>query len=210
MEAKKNIHIFLVDDHQILIDGIRKMLDSDEIIIVGEALNCKQALEILNKKDVDIIITDIQMPGEDGIMLAKKVKSLYPDIKIIVLTMHEERSIVLDAIQIGVNGFLLKNCTQQQLLNAINKVNAGKFFISEDLAYILIEKVHEKSDRRLLSERELEILKLVAEEYSNKEIAEKLFISERTVESHRSNILTKTGTKTVIGLIKYAIENKLI
>ena len=200
----------MVDDHQILIDGIKNILEEKEFIIVAEALDSRSALEFLEKHPVEIIITDISMPGEDGIELIKKVKKLYPEIKIIVLSMHEEKGIVQDAIQLGVNGYLLKNITQQQLLHAIQRVKENKFYISEEIAHILVENIHDKTDTRLLSKRELEILKLIAREYSNKHIAETLFISERTVETHRKNIFRKTNTHTVVGLIKYAIENKLI
>ena len=206
----ENTRILLVDDHQILIDGIKNILEEKEFIIVAEALDSRSALEFLEKHPVEIIITDISMPGEDGIELIKKVKKLYPEIKIIVLSMHEEKGIVQDAIQLGVNGYILKNITQQQLLHAIQRVKENKFYISEEIAHILVENIHDKTDTRLLSKRELEILKLIAREYSNKHIAETLFISERTVETHRKNIFRKTNTHTVVGLIKYAIENKLI
>ncbi|OFX36640.1 MAG: hypothetical protein A2X08_10875 [Bacteroidetes bacterium GWA2_32_17] len=206
----ENTKILLVDDHQILIDGIKNMLEEKGFIIVNKAYDTLSALEFLEKYPVEIIITDISMPGEDGIELIKKVKKLYPEIKIIVLSMHEEKGIVQDAIQLGVNGYILKNITQQQLLRAIQRVKEDKFYISEEIAHILVENIHDKTDTRLLSKRELEILKLIAREYSNKHIAETLFISERTVETHRKNIFRKTNTHTVVGLIKYAIENKLI
>ncbi|MCK4664267.1 MAG: response regulator transcription factor [Bacteroidales bacterium] len=202
--------ILIVDDHQILIDGIKGLLPCDEFEIAGEAYDYNTALEILKGKDVDIIISDIQLPGKNGIELIKDVKQQYPDIKIIVLSMHNEKSIVQEAIKLGVNAYLLKNISQEQLLKALHLVLENKFYISEEIADILVEQVQENSPSKLLTQRELEILKLIAKEKSNRQIADSLFISERTVESHRKNIFRKTNTKTVVGLIKYAIENLLI
>ncbi len=207
METTK---LLIVDDHQILLDGINNMLNNEEFVIVAKAENTLSALKALETHDIDIMITDINMPGDDGLVLIKKVKKQYPNLKIMVLSMHEERSIVLDAIQLKINAYLLKNVTQQQFVRALQLVKANKFYISEEISHLLIEKIQSKTNNRILSEREHEVLKLIAREYSNKQIAKALFISERTVESHRKNIYRKTNTKSIIGLIKYAIENKLV
>ena len=204
------LKLLLVDDHQILIDGIKNMLEDSDNYIIIEAESSVSAMEILNNSKIDIIITDIQMPEEDGIELIKKVKKIYPDIKIVVLSMHDEKSIVMEAINLGVNAYLLKNISQKKLITALEKVQAGAFYISEEISHIIIESINMRNKGKLLSDRELEILKLISKELSNKKIADKLFISERTVESHRKNIFAKTNTKTVVGLIKYAIKNKLI
>lgn len=201
--------ILLVDDHQILLDGIKNMLEGNDFTIVAIANDTSSALEILNKTVVDILITDIHMPGDDGLILIKKVKVSFPDIKIVVLSMHEEKSIIQEAIQLGINGYILKSITHQKLNYALNRIRIGKFFISEEITYILIEKMSSRSNPRLLSDRELEVLNLIAKEYSNKMIAETLFISERTVETHRKNIFRKTNTQTIVGLIKFVMENKL-
>jgi len=208
MDAKTRIVI--VDDHQILLDGISNMLESNGFLIVAKAQNTQQALQALKDHNPDILITDIEMPGEDGIQLIKKVKKQFPDVKIVVLSMHEERSIVMDVIQLKVNAYLLKNITQSQLITALRRVKENKLYISEELSHLLMEKIQDKTEDRLLSSRELEVLKLIAREFSNSKIAQTLFISERTVESHRKNIFRKTNTHSIVGLIKYAMENKLI
>ncbi|MCD4791815.1 MAG: response regulator transcription factor [Bacteroidales bacterium] len=202
--------ILIVDDHQILIDGIKGLIPCNEFEIAGEASCYNTAVEMLKGKDIDIIISDIQLPGKTGIELIKEVKQQYPDIKIIVLSMHNEKSIVLKAVKLGINAYLLKNISQEQLLKALYSVLENKFYISEEIAGILVEQAQDNSPRKLLTKRELEILKLIADEKSNRQIADTLFISERTVESHRKNIFRKTNTKTVVGLIKYAVDNLLI
>jgi len=202
--------LLIVDDHQILLDGIGNMLDNQGYEVVAKAHDTPSALKALETHDIDIMITDMNMPGDDGLVLIKSAKKRYPDLKIIVLSMHEERSIVLDAIQLKVNAYLLKNATQQQFLRVLELVKVGRFYISEEISHLLIETIQIKQDQRVLSDREHEVLKLIAKEYSNKQIAKALYISVRTVETHRKNIFRKTNTKSIVGLIKYAIENKLV
>lgn len=208
--SKIKTKLLIVDDHQLLIDGICNMINNHEFSIVAKAHNTEEALQVLSGHKIDILVTDINMPGEDGLYLIDKVKKRYPDVKIVVLTMYDDRSIVLEAIRLKVNAYLLKNITQQQFYKALQFVESDKFYISEELSHLLAERIQIEDDNRILSKRELEVLRLVAKEYSNKQIAKALFISERTVESHRKNIFRKTNTKSVIGLIKYAINNKLI
>lgn len=202
--------ILLVDDHFILLDGLTNILNENGFYVAAKAHNAAVALKILAQQKIDLVLTDIQMPGEDGIELVKKIKKNYPDIKIVILSMHSERSIVLDALQYKIDGYLLKNISEQQMVKALKTVMLGKFYVCEEISHLLVERFHTEQNSRLLSKRETEVLKLVAKELSNKEIAATLFISERTVESHRKNIFRKTNTHSVIGLIKYAIENKLI
>jgi two-component system, NarL family, nitrate/nitrite response regulator NarL len=208
----KGNRIVLVDDHKLMIDGLRNMLTDNNFVIIGEASDVINAMEIINRQSdiIDFLITDIQLPGDNGLELIRIVKKAHPNIKIIVLSMHDERTVVMEAVALGVNAYLLKNLTQSQFLHAMNVVKSGKFFISEEISYILAEKVNTKSVACLLSEREMEILRLIALEYSNKQIAKALFISERTVESHRKNIFTKTKTKSIVGLIQFALKNELI
>jgi len=212
LEDFKGNRIVLVDDHKLMIDGLRNMLVDNNFVIIAEASDTVNAMEIINRhaEEIDFLITDIQLPGDSGLELIRNVKKAYSHIKIIVLSMHDERTVVMEAVSLGVNAYLLKNLTQSQFLHAINIVKSGKFFISEELSYVLADKVNIKSVASLLSNREMEILRLIAMEYSNKQIAEALFISERTVESHRKNIFTKTNTKSVVGLIQFAIKNELI
>jgi DNA-binding NarL/FixJ family response regulator len=203
--------ILLVDDHTILLDGVKSLLSKeDDLQIVGQAGSAEAALEFLKKQDVDLIITDYSMPGMDGLSLLNTVKRIAPNTKIILLSMHDEVHLVKEILKAGVNGYVLKKDTHKELLNAIHDVKNGKVYLSSDVNKMLITNLNNPDEGKLLTDREREILKLIAKEYTNKNIAEELFISERTVETHRKNIFKKTGTNSLVGLIKFAYANNLI
>jgi DNA-binding NarL/FixJ family response regulator len=203
--------ILLVDDHAILLDGIKNLLDKEEgFNVVGLAENAEYALEFLSKNDVDVVITDFNMPGMDGLSLVNSIKRIMPKVKTIVLSMHDETHLVKEILRSGVNGYVLKKDTHRELLKAIQEVQAGRVYLSSDINKILITNLQNPDEGRLLTDREREIVKLIAKEYSNKDIAEELFISERTVETHRKNIFKKTGTNSLVGLIKFAYANNLV
>lgn len=206
----KKVRLLVVDDHQILIDGLYNMLQDTPYQIINKAQNSEQALEILETEQVDIIICDLQMPGTSGLDLIRTIRKKYPRLKIIVLSMHDEKGIVSEAIKLGISAYLLKNISQQKLIYALEKATEDKFYISEELTDVLGDIISKKSPRELLTVRERQILKLIVNEMTNKEIAGNLFISERTVETHRKNIFRKTKTKSLVGLIKFTIDNKLI
>jgi two-component system, NarL family, nitrate/nitrite response regulator NarL len=209
MQTQNNLQVLIVDDHQILIDGVKKLLYDTRFNVVSECTRAADAMKILANNKIDIAICDLSLPEvSDGIELIKGIRKGFPLVKIVVLTMHDERCIVHDIINYGVSAYLLKNINQIQLVHALERVNANKFYISEDISDILLDKFQTASDM-FLSERESEILKLVIREYSNKQLAETLFISERTVETHRKNIYKKTNTNNIVGLIKFALEHKL-
>lgn len=203
--------ILLVDDHTILLDGVKSLLSKeDDLQIVGQAGSAEAALEFLKKQDVDLIITDYSMPGMDGLSLLNTVKRIAPNTKIILLSMHDEVHLVKEILKAGVNGYVLKKDTHKELLDAIHDVRNGKVYLSSDVNKMLITNLNNPDEGKLLTDREREILKLIAKEYTNKNIAEELFISERTVETHRKNIFKKTGTNSLVGLIKFAYANNLI
>jgi two-component system nitrate/nitrite response regulator NarL len=203
--------ILLVDDHAILLDGIKNLLDKEDgFNVVGLAENAEYALEFLSKNDVDVVITDFNMPGMDGLSLVNSIKRIMPKVKTIVLSMHDETHLVKEILRSGVNGYVLKKDTHRELLKAIQEVQAGRVYLSSDINKILITNLQNPDEGRLLTDREREIVKLIAKEYSNKDIAEELFISERTVETHRKNIFKKTGTNSLVGLIKFAYANNLV
>lgn len=204
------MRILLVDDHAILIDGIRSLLERAGYQIVCQAESAEMALEFLKKNEVDLMITDFNMPGMDGLSLIHTVKRLNANIKIILLSMHDEVHLVKEILKAGINGYVLKKDTQHELLQAIKEVAAGKVFLSNDINKLLIVNLQNPDEGKLLTDREREIVKLIAKEYTNKQIAEELFISERTVETHRKNIFKKTGTNSLVGLIKFAYANSLI
>lgn len=203
--------ILLVDDHTILLDGVKSLLSKeDDLTVVGQAGSAESALEFLKKNEVDLIITDYSLPGMDGLSLVNTIKRIAPNTKVIVLSMHDEVHLVKEILKAGVNGYVLKNDTHKELLNAIRDVSQGKVYLSSDVNKMLITNLNNPDEGRLLTDREREILKLIAKEYTNKDIAEELFISERTVETHRKNIFKKTGTNSLVGLIKFAYANNLI
>ncbi len=203
--------ILLVDDHPILMDGVKSLLQQEENIeIAGLAESAEKALEFLKTNPIDMLITDFHMPGMDGLSLLNTVKRLQPEVKIIVLSMHDETHLVKEILRAGVNGYVLKIDTHKELVKAIREVEAGRVYLSNDINRMLIHNLQNPDEGRLLTDREREIVKLIAKEYSNKKIAEELFISERTVETHRKNIFKKTGTSSLVGLIKFAYANNLI
>jgi two-component system, NarL family, nitrate/nitrite response regulator NarL len=207
----KSLRILLVDDHAILLDGIKNLLEREEGLTVSAAAeSAEKALEFLKTNDVDIVITDFHMPGMDGLTLVHTIKRIQPQIKTIILSMHDETHLVKEILRAGVNGYVLKKDTHKELMNAIDEVKNGKVYLSSDINKILITNLQNPDEGRLLTDREREILKLIAKEYSNKQIAEELFISERTVETHRKNIFKKTATNSLVGLIKFAYSNNLI
>jgi two-component system, NarL family, nitrate/nitrite response regulator NarL len=206
-----SVRILLVDDHAILLDGIRNLLDKEEgVEVVGVAEDGERALHFLKSNKVDLVITDFNMPGMDGLSLVNTVQRIFPDVKTIVLSMHDETHLVKEILRAGINGYVLKKDTHRELLKAIREVQAGNVYLSNDINKILITNLQNPDEGRLLTDREKEIVKLIAKEYSNKDIAEELFISERTVETHRKNIFKKTGTTSLVGLIKFAYANNLI
>ncbi|PKP22081.1 MAG: DNA-binding response regulator [Bacteroidetes bacterium HGW-Bacteroidetes-21] len=207
--------LLIVDDHQMFIDGIKSILrKQDAFQIVAEALNGYSALEILKNQPIDIIISDISMPEMSGIELTKKVKELYPEIKILIVSMHNDPSIVSEILMAEAEGYILKNTGKKELIEALTKVANNGTFYSNDVLTVMLQIVRPEKktleETKQLSEREIEVLKLIVEEFSSEQIAEKLFISKRTVDTHRINILAKTNSKTLVGLIKYAVRNNLI
>lgn len=206
-----SVRILLVDDHAILLDGVKNLLDKEEgITVSGIADSGEKALAFLKDHDVDIVVTDFHMPGMDGLSLVHTIRRVKPQVKTIVLSMHDESHLVKEILKAGINGYVLKKDTHKELLRAIREVQAGNVFLSNDINRILITNLQNPEEGKLLTDREREIVKLIAREYSNKDIAEALFISERTVETHRKNIFKKTGTNSLVGLIKFAYANNLI
>ncbi|QSE97091.1 response regulator [Fulvivirga lutea] len=201
--------ILLVDDHQILLEGTKNLINQSELFLVADTSNsAEKARELLLANDYDILVTDYQMQGMDGSQLIQIAKSVLPELKIIVLSMHDDSHIVKDLLKKGVDGYVLKSDTHDSILNALDKVTSGKRFLSDEIAELLIQNIDEEVNSAL-TPREEEIVRLIVKEYSTKQIAEILFISERTVETHRKNILKKTGCSNLVALIKYAYQHHL-
>lgn len=214
MTATK-LRILIVDDHQILIDGIEAMLqDVDNFEVVHKLLDGKLALSYLAHNPVDILLTDLYMPKMTGIELTQKVKKEFPEVKVLALSVSYDVSIVHDLMDAGISGFILKTIGRGELIEAINEVSKGNVYFSREVSNEILRSLANRNDSEeetyRLTDREIEILKLISQEFSNADIAKQLYISERTVETHRKNIYRKTNTKTIVGLIKYAVERKLI
>lgn len=208
------IKTLLVDDHQMFLDGIKTMLSKEKNIeVVAEANNGRQALEKLAEVTADLVITDINMPEMSGTELTKRIKESYPRVKVLVLTMYNDREIIHEIVMTEAEGYILKNSDKKELINAINRItDHGTYYSNEVISimtenYVKKEKIRDKTHE--LSSREKEIIALICQELTTAEIAERLFLSPLTVETHRKNILRKTNSKTLVGLIKFAIDNKL-
>ena len=211
MNHSKKISLFIVDDHQMLIDGIKALLQNEpEFEIVGEALRSSEALEKLKKQKVDIVISDINMPEMSGIELARNLRLTHPEQKILALSMFGEKTTIVDMMDAGVSGYILKNTGKQELVAALRTIANGKTFFSQEVSEEL-KRVDETIDKRyLLTAREREIVKHIAKGMSHTEIGETLFISPRTVDTHRTNLMKKLEVNSIAELIKLAIQLKLI
>ncbi|MEO9473920.1 MAG: response regulator transcription factor [Cyclobacteriaceae bacterium] len=209
------IRLLLVDDHELFLEGIISLIEDEDFLqILGTAVNGKQALEAIKKEQPDVLITDLSMPVMGGIELVQAVKAEFPDIKILVLTMHNDRPTISEIMMAEAEGYVLKNTDRDELVKAIRKVSDGGTFYCNEVTNVLLERLMEQKRKEeikiSLTEREQEVLKLIAEEKSSEEIANELFISRRTVETHRKNMLKKTEVNTVVGLLKYGVRYGLI
>ncbi|MFY0688724.1 MAG: response regulator transcription factor [Cyclobacteriaceae bacterium] len=204
--------ILLVDDHQILLDGINELISkSTDLKVFATADTGTKALDLmrLHGANIDLIITDISLPDMKGYELAEKIKVQNSEVKIIALSMHEERHIIKDSIKSGIAGYVLKKSTHDDLLQAIASVMNGVNYVSPSITHMMIEDIRNPSLVELLSDREKQIILLITKEYTTRKIAQELFISEKTVETHKTNIFRKTNTSTLVGLTKFAIEHQL-
>lgn len=214
----KTIKIILVDDHQIVRDGIKALLKDEEAVeILAEAQSGEEIIDLLGKITPDMLIMDISMPGASGIETAKQVSKTYPQVKLLFLSMFLNEDFILGAINAGAKGYLPKNTTKAELIQAINSIMQGKEYFNKEVSDIImqnyVKKAKEKDTAKdfkvILTGREIEILKLFADGLTNQEIAELLFISVRTVESHKTHIMQKLGLKSTVEVIKYAIKNNI-
>jgi DNA-binding NarL/FixJ family response regulator len=201
------IKIYLVDDHKIFVQGIANILSGEERIkVVGFSYDAASALEAIRNEQPDMIITDIRMAETTGIELTRIIKEEYPSIKVIGLSMFDNAEVIKELIDAGADGYLLKDLEKSELLHAIYEVYDGVVYYSGTISKLLLKAMENKD---YLTKREKEIIKLIAKEKTNFQIAQELFISEHTVESHRKNIFRKTKVKSIVGLINYAHDNNL-
>jgi len=214
----EKIKIVLVDDHQMFRDGVKSVLsDEENIELIGEVGNGNDLYELLKIDSPDLIITDISMPDISGIEITKYVTENYPEIKILILSMHSNVEFITKSLGAGANGYLPKDTSMNELLEAINTIYKGENYFNKDISDTILKSIinksksaKENSKNESLTKREMEIVSLVVEGLANKEIADKLFISVRTVDSHKNNIMQKLNLKSSVELVKYAIKNKLV
>jgi DNA-binding NarL/FixJ family response regulator len=206
------VKIIIADDHQMVIDGLKALLANEpDIHITGEAVNGETLLQLLRTKEQpDLVILDINMPGIDGIEAAKEIQNRFPAIRILVLSMYNKPVFIKNLIEIGVAGYILKNTGRDELVSAIHKIAAGQDYFGAEVTKSMMSSLKGKTDVQApLTKREEEIVKLIAKAYTTAEIAEKLFISTHTVDTHRKNLLSKLNLKNTAAIVTYAIQNGL-
>lgn len=205
------INVAIVDDQVIILNGLQKILaEADHINVWGTYNNADHLLENLENSQPDVLLLDIQMPGRSGLELATILSKKYPAIKMIALTNVDVLTQMKQMLQKGCLGYLLKDVSPEILINAIETVNRGEQFLHETLKKQLLNSLSGQDDKQLITRREKEILKLILEENTNQDIANKLFLSLRTVENHRNNLLQKLNVKNTAGLVKVALQEGLV
>ena len=212
MTANKKINLIIADDHSIFLEGVTALISSDTINVIANCKNGQEVLDILKTQKADLVISDINMPVMDGITLTKKIKKLYPEIKVMMLSMYEEKYIINKALKGGADGYMSKNSSKDDILTAIESCMKGEKYISNIQSKFTQSSI-KNNDKIIkgvtLTSREKQILKLITEEIGNGKIAIILDISKRTVETHKKNMILKLGVINTVGLIKIAIKNKL-
>ena len=210
--------LVIAEDHTVVRDGLRSLFNlENDLEVVGEAGDGMEVLRCINQTNPDLVVLDLSMPKMDGISVIKEINKQSMNIKILILTMHRDEEFILETFRSGAHGYCLKTSSGKEVLMAIRAVLSGKQYVSPEISGKILEgyleskkTIKEKSSWELLTQREKEILKLVGEGYKNKEISDYLFISVKTVEKHRSNIMEKLNLHTASALTAYAIEKGLV
>jgi len=218
-EAGKQIRLLVVDDHTLFRSGLKMLLEKeDDINIVDDVASAEEALEALKKNDLDLILMDIGLPGMDGLEATRKIKEREPGIRILVLTMYNDDPYLIKAFEAGASGYLLKESAAAELVSAIRRTMEGEMIVHPSLVKVLVNEVlgDKKEDRgaqqsgAVLTQREKEILKYISLGYTNQELAERLVVSVKTIEKHKSNIMEKLNLNRRYQLVNYALEQGLI
>jgi DNA-binding NarL/FixJ family response regulator len=209
------IKVLVADDHAIVRAGLRALIAAEPSLeLAGEAAGGYEAIDLVEKTHPDVLVLDISMPDLDGIAVVKKVKPRYPDLRILILTVHEDEALLREAIRAGASGYVLKRAAEAELVSAIRIVMRGDLYVDPAmLRSLLLEEKSIRSELQPvepLTPREIEVLKLIVQGYTNRQIADKLCISVRTVEGHRANLCGKLGLRSRVELVRYAREHDLI
>lgn len=213
------IKILIADDHKMFVDGLVSILKGEEDIqVAATCFEGPEIFHILKKQEVDVILLDINLPGMNGIEVTKQMGQEYPSTKILALSMHNEESFVTEILKHGALGYILKNTDRNELISAIRTVYNGQTYFSKDVTQTIMKSLVKKDKQKQsfnviipkISRREKEVLQLIVKEFTTQEIADQLFISLKTVESHRSSLLSKLNVRNTAGLVRMAIEHQLI
>ncbi|MFA8299687.1 MAG: response regulator [Hyphomicrobiales bacterium] len=217
---KSEFNLIIADDHTLFRKGLKSLLSDFSFIgNIAEASNGKEAISLLKSSNanIDIVLLDLNMPVMDGVQATEEIRSFNKDVKILILTMEDDQRLIIRMIEKGINGYLFKNISPLDLEKALKNVITKEFYFDDEISQLVYKTVIQKSQQSFqeesfikLTNRELEVLELICKEFTAAEIAEKLFISTRTVEGHRSNLFQKTGVKNTAGLVVYAIKNDLV
>lgn len=208
----------IADDHKVFRQGLRYTLNTDpQLKCIGEAENGKQLLQLLASIQPDVILMDLKMPEMDGMEATKAIRQLYPDVKILVLTMYDDEQFVLHMLDMGVNGYLVKNADPEEIIKALYTVHENDYYFNDMVSRLMLRTIVNKKqvqqrtkENVQLSDKETEILRLICLEHTNAEIAEKVFLSQRTVEGIRSTLLEKIGVRNTAGLVMYAVKKGIV
>jgi two-component system response regulator NreC len=212
------LKVFITDDHELYLEGLVLLLNKQSgIQVVGSALTGKELLQKLESTEVDILLLDVHLPDTGEEELLKKIRTVHPQLKILYLTIMRGTRYIHKLIRHDIHGYILKNTSIEELVKALNSVSEGKKYFSKEINIIDTDQdfrntvtIEDRKVDEILSKREIEVLTLICKEYSNSEIAEKLFLSVSTVETHRKNLIAKLGVNNTVGLVKFALRNNLI
>lgn len=212
------LKVFITDDHELYLEGLRLLLDRQEdVSVVGSALSGESLLDQLPGLEIDVLLLDVHLPDIEEETLLKKIRAIKPELSILYLTMMRGTRYIHKLIKYGIQGYLLKNASISELKSALEAISKGQKYFSNEINILDTDQdfrntitIEDKKVDEILSKREIEILALICKEFSNSEIAEKLFLSVSTVETHRKNLIAKLGVNNTVGLVKFALKNKLI
>jgi DNA-binding NarL/FixJ family response regulator len=211
-----SIRILIADDHGVLRAGLRALLSAEsDLEVAGEAADGGETLRLVSELDPDVVLLDVNMPGPDGIEVTRRLKAVKPEVRVLILTVHEDEGLLREAIRAGASGYILKRAVESELIYAIHAVWRGDLYVHPAMTRALLQDLHstlvaDEAPVEPLTPREMEVLRLIAEGHTNRQIAEVLSISVRTVESHRANLMSKLGLHSRVELVRYAKRHGIL
>ena len=209
------LRVLIADDHGVLRAGLRALLKTEEDLqVVDEAADGETALRLASRLRPDIVLLDLSMPGPGGIEVTRKLKEMLPATRVLILTVHEDETLLREALKAGASGYIIKRAVESELINAIQAVSRGEIYVHSAMTRWLLQEPEPAAPKRrdpaTLTPREIEVLRLIVQGHTNSQIAEVLTLSVRTIESHRANLMGKLGLQSRVELVRYAVKNKLL